>query len=705
MNFSPQQDKALDAVAAWLRVQDKPVFYLAGYAGTGKTSLAKYFSNGVDGQVLFASFTGKAASVMRAKGCLDAKTIHSLIYHPREKSGETLRRLEADLECLQLQDPPDLDLIERKKEDIAREKKNLKQPAFELNPDSDLRGASLLIIDECFVRGTPVDTPKGPRPIEILSPGDRILNAAGTDVVIAISRKKVTSAAKVVCGTTTFVCSENHRFFTGRGVICASALKPGDSLLKTTEAMRLLRKGILSEESTGPILSKGMCGALDASLSRDPCQDIHSRTKPEMRRCQEEMVSEEVPQSHKGIATYRGNESDSESRGLSEDKSNTKNDETSAPRTGGKWTTHSNSTKTIGLSFRRQLASGIRSPHQGTASLLQDRHCQSKNEDCHRSRRTIPLFPKTPRTRPTKNQISNGSRVDSVEILEQGSPELDQFRDADGALYLYDLQAARHPSFSIYGCLVHNCSMVGEQMGIDLLAFEVPVLVLGDPAQLPPVRSAGFFTNRMPDVMLTEIHRQEADNPIIEMATRVREGRGLPYGRYGDSQVLRLSEFDRDATIRSGVQILVGRNETRRRANARVRAARGFTDVLPVPGDRLVCCRNDHDVGLLNGTIWSVDSVLGTGDDTQYLRILGEDGGDLVVEVHQAPFHGEEVPPWIRREAEEFDFGYALTCHKAQGSQWDEVVIVDESACFRQDANRWAYTAITRASKRVTVVR
>ena len=560
MDFSPQQSRALDAVASWLRVQDKPVFYLAGYAGTGKTSLAKYFANGVGGQVLFASFTGKAASVMRAKGCLDAKTIHSLIYHPREKSGETLRRLEADLECLQLQDPPDLDLIERKKEDIAREKKNLKQPAFELNPDSDLRGASLLIIDECFVRGTPVDTPKGPRPIEILSPGDRILNAAGTDVVIAISRKKVTSAAKVVCGTTTFVCSENHRFFTGRGVICASALKPGDSLLKTTEAMRLLRKGILSEESTGPILSKGMCGAL-------------------------------------------------------------------------------------------------------------------------------------------------GSRVDSVEILEQGSPELDQFRDADGALYLYDLQAARHPSFSIYGCLVHNCSMVGEQMGIDLLAFEVPVLVLGDPAQLPPVRSAGFFTNRMPDVMLTEIHRQEADNPIIEMATRVREGRGLPYGRYGDSQVLRLSEFDRDATIRAGVQILVGRNETRRRANARVRAARGFTDVLPVPGDRLVCCRNDHDVGLLNGTIWSVDSVLGTGDDTQYLRILGEDGGDLVVEVHQAPFRGEEVSPWIRREAEEFDFGYALTCHKAQGSQWDEVVIIDESACFRQDANRWAYTAITRASKKVTMVR
>ena len=57
--------------------------------------------------------------------------------------------------------------------------------------------------------------------------------------------------------------------------------------------------------------------------------------------------------------------------------------------------------------------------------------------------------------------------------------------------------------------------MVDEDLGRDLLSFGKPVLVLGDPAQLPPVKGGGFFTEAEPDVMLTEVHRQAADNPII----------------------------------------------------------------------------------------------------------------------------------------------------------------------------------------------
>ena len=81
MNWSPQQEAAIEAVKAWLANKDRPqIFRLFGYAGTGKTTLAKHLVKEVDGTTLFAAFTGKAAQVLRNKGCKGATTIHQLIY-------------------------------------------------------------------------------------------------------------------------------------------------------------------------------------------------------------------------------------------------------------------------------------------------------------------------------------------------------------------------------------------------------------------------------------------------------------------------------------------------------------------------------------------------------------------------------------------------------------------------------------------------
>ena len=114
--FTPHQDEALNAVAHWLK--EKPgenstpqVFRLFGYAGTGKTTLAKHLAEHVDGDRKFAAFTGKAASVMRGKGCHGASTIYSLIYRARE-SGEEI-------------------------------------PSFDLWYDAPALKAELIIIDEC----------------------------------------------------------------------------------------------------------------------------------------------------------------------------------------------------------------------------------------------------------------------------------------------------------------------------------------------------------------------------------------------------------------------------------------------------------------------------------------------------------------------------------------------------------------------------
>src|SRR5712672_3943164 len=86
--------------------------------------------------------------------------------------------------------------------------------------------------------------------------------------------------------------------------------------------------------------------------------------------------------------------------------------------------------------------------------------------------------------------------------------------------------------------VIDECSMVDAELGRDLMSFGVPVLVLGDPAQLPPIQGGGFFTEAEPDAMLTEVHRQAADDPIIHLSMAVREGEWLEPGRYGESEVV-----------------------------------------------------------------------------------------------------------------------------------------------------------------------
>jgi exodeoxyribonuclease V len=86
--------------------------------------------------------------------------------------------------------------------------------------------------------------------------------------------------------------------------------------------------------------------------------------------------------------------------------------------------------------------------------------------------------------------------------------------------------------------IVDECSMLGIRMGHDLLSFGKPVLGLGDKGQLPPVGDSCLFTDREPDVVLTELHRQALDSPIVRLATMARRGETLPYGQYGGSAVL-----------------------------------------------------------------------------------------------------------------------------------------------------------------------
>lgn len=280
--------------------------------------------------------------------------------------------------------------------------------------------------------------------------------------------------------------------------------------------------------------------------------------------------------------------------------------------------------------------------------------------------------------------------------------------------------------------IVDEVSMVNEALGLDVMSFRCPVLVLGDPFQLPPVEGYGYFTMQDPDFMLTDIRRQAKDNPITYLATRVREGKRIKPGKYGDSTVHGLGYHVSDDYFSSFEQVLVGTNSTRKSLNVRSRKISGRyhkDPIFPVKGDRLVCLRNRPQSLLLNGTLWTCSQpevgqvmvrpyrdaphvVPGTSKVLKF-KIRSVDNrdsdGKLLVYETQVPIHlfnpNIPEPPYRElRACDEFDYGDVLTVHKAQGSQYESGLIYDESSVFGEDADRHRYTAITRFISRMSII-
>ena len=417
MKFSPQQDEALKAANRWYRESGKQVFHLFGYAGTGKTTLAKHLASGIEGEVLFGAYTGKAAHVLRTKGCHNATTLHSLIYRSRDKSKSRLEELQKEL---------------------------------------------VVLINELKTLG------------ELKDEGDEFL--------------------------------ENH-----------------------------------------------------------------------------------------------------------------------------------------------------------------------------------------PKIKKLKSEIK------------------EEARNASQPMFTLNRESVVKDAAAVF---IDECSMVDGQMAQDLLSFGTPVLVLGDPAQLPPVGGAGYFTeNVTPDVMLDEIHRQAQESPIIRMATKVRNQEPLEIGDWGNNcHVYPTGTKLPTEQILGYDQILVGKNATRHATNSKIRRLLGHDDQFPVVGDRLVCLRNNSELGLLNGAIFTASSIDGVMDGKVHMTVQPEDS-PMSVSVAALEQHflgrGKELDTqyWLRSEGQEFDYGYALTVHKSQGSQWESVCVFDESGVFRAQKHRWMYTAITRAADNVTVIR
>ena len=282
--------------------------------------------------------------------------------------------------------------------------------------------------------------------------------------------------------------------------------------------------------------------------------------------------------------------------------------------------------------------------------------------------------------------------------------------------------------------VLDEASMVSDEIIEDLANFGVKLLLCGDNAQLPPVEG---FNNclKTPDYTLTTIVRQEMDNPIIRLSKMAREGEYIPYGFYGKTvAVMSKRAFSgdkrRQALLRAD-QIICGTNKTRVQINDEVRRYKGLGS-LPQTGDKLICTQNNWETYIDNGLRFNlVNGIIGTAYDTFYDAekaigfmqfkpdFLDEycpealpfdagifiDGnyryrrGDYFEKTDES---GEPVGAFTLNR---FEYGYCISCHKAQGSEFDDVIVFDESYAFKEDKNRWLYTAITRAKKKLIILR
>lgn len=270
--------------------------------------------------------------------------------------------------------------------------------------------------------------------------------------------------------------------------------------------------------------------------------------------------------------------------------------------------------------------------------------------------------------------------------------------------------------------IIDEVSMVNQDLALDLLSFGTKVLVLGDPGQLPPVEGTGYFISVEPDVMLTEIHRQARENKIIRLSGSVRTNgmnfiNTIPEGNYDEVSV----RASRSLTeMMAHDQVLCGTNKTRTAVNAAIRAELRYPSDRPVAGDKVICLKNNREKALLNGQIWFIDEVISFNEQTGRLKLIIRSEDDpkvkMTVSTHIWFFRGTEDEFMKTREGrrergqyDEFTFGYAITVHKSQGSQWDKVYLIDESFVWSRsseaDVIKHLYTGITRAAETITIVR
>lgn len=270
--------------------------------------------------------------------------------------------------------------------------------------------------------------------------------------------------------------------------------------------------------------------------------------------------------------------------------------------------------------------------------------------------------------------------------------------------------------------VVDEISMLPNEMWKLLLSHHIPVIVTGDPFQLPPIGDDNHVLEN-PDIFLDEIMRQAAESEIIRLSMDIRDGQSPKVYKGSEINIVPRSAFS-SGMLQWADQIICGKNATRYELNNFYRKLKWGKEVTPEPliGDKVICLKNNWDklsIGgdaLVNGSIGEIVDLHKFSN-----RFLGQkclidfaaEGTDIFHDVlidwklileHEPTLNKNNFssfPKFLRPD--QFDYGYVVTCHKAQGSEYPKVLVIEEILKSTEHA-RWLYTACTRASEKLTLV-
>lgn len=267
--------------------------------------------------------------------------------------------------------------------------------------------------------------------------------------------------------------------------------------------------------------------------------------------------------------------------------------------------------------------------------------------------------------------------------------------------------------------VLDEAGMVNKQIAQDLLSFGIPIIVLGDLNQLPPVIGEPFFLKE-PNVILTKIMRQAEDNPIIYLSQRVLNDEPLQYGSYGQSNIIRKSDMN-DFLLKEADIVLTGTNNLRNEINTIFRENIYNIKKLDIPqiGEKIICRKNNWN-RCINDTIYMTNGMSGL---ISYIDMESFNGKSIKLDfqpdflnkkfknvvvdykrLFSTPGKDYDNDPYSFTR-DQFEFAYAITVHLSQGSQYKNVVFLNERMRFsKDDYKRLQYTAITRAMDKITIV-
>lgn len=265
--------------------------------------------------------------------------------------------------------------------------------------------------------------------------------------------------------------------------------------------------------------------------------------------------------------------------------------------------------------------------------------------------------------------------------------------------------------------VLDEASMIPKDLLNDIMKYEIPIFLIGDDGQLESTGEPEAYCATLlekPDARLTQIMRQSEDSRILEVADIFRQEQNPGYGDFGsDCRVIPASEVHIGYATWAD-QVIVSTNKQRKEWNDAIRADLGYSGMYPKPGEKIICLKNDWTClsstgqSLINGLIGVVKEFNATRSPDTYEMIVIDDfdGGEFHVIGKKNTFNPKAPFPKKDSGVQDFDFGYAITIHKSQGSEYEKVfALVGGKNHYetKKQYARKAYTAATRASSKLII--